>query len=137
MIDIYRLCVDLNNSQSDLKQKSDHIIANIYSVLNNPTKKTQGIINGWKEDFRYIYGDVEANLSSNNKLNHMELLARYGIKADEGTPARQVQLLFYAIQTYFSILIKCMMGEILAEDDLEKRDYESILLGDFAVLERL
>lgn len=132
MIDIYCLCMDLNNSQSDLKQKSDHIIANIYSVLNNPTKRTQGIINGWKEDFRYIYGDVEANLSSNNKLNHMELLARYRIKAEAGTLPGQVQLLFYAIQTYFSILIKCMMREILSEDDLGKRDYKSILLGDFA-----
>ncbi len=133
MINIYRLCVDLNNSQSNLKRESDHIIANIYNILNNPTKKTQGIINGWKEDFKYIYGDVEANLSNNNKLNHMELLARYGIEAGAGTLPGQVQLLFYAIQTYFNILIKCMMGEILAEDDLEKRDYASILLGDFAV----
>lgn len=111
MIDMYTLCMDLQNSQSDLRRKSNHIVSDIYNILNNPTEKTQKIIDGWKEDFSYIYGDVEAGSE---------------------TAAGQVQLLFYAVQTYFSILIKCVMREILAED-FDKKNYEGILLGDFAL----
>lgn len=47
--------------------------------LNDPTDKTVKIVEGWKREFRYVYGDVEANLSSNNKLDVEEILRRYGI----------------------------------------------------------
>lgn len=68
MLDLYMMCVDLKNSQSVLRQKSNVIILDIYKKLNDPTDKTVKIVEGWKREFRYVYGDVEANLSSNNKL---------------------------------------------------------------------
>lgn len=69
MLDLYMMCVDLKNSQSVLRQKSNVIILDIYKKLNDPTDKTVKIVEGWKREFRYVYGDVEANLSSNNKLD--------------------------------------------------------------------
>ena len=74
MLDLYMMCVDLKNSQSNLRRKSIDIILDIYKILNNPTDKTVKIVEGWKKEFRYVYGEVEANLSSNNKLDVEEIL---------------------------------------------------------------
>ena len=131
MIDLYMLCMDLKNNQSKFRQKSIAIIQDIYRIINNPSGKTSKIVDGWKEDFKYIYGDVKANLSSNNKLNITEIIERYHIEANAGTETEQVQLLFYSIQTYFSVLIKVMMKEILSEKT-EGIKNEDIILGRYA-----
>lgn len=132
MIDLYMMCIDLKNPQSSIRQKSNNIIQEIYGILNNPTEKTVKIIEGWKEDFKYIYGNVDANLSSNSKLNTTEILNRYGISEIPDEAAEKTQLLFYSIQTYFSILIKCMMREILDEGERTEISPEGLVLGDFA-----
>lgn len=133
MLDLYMLCADFRNTHSDMRKKSNYIIRQIYGFLNNPSKKTKLIINAWKEDFQYIYGDVEANLSSNNKLNTEEILLRYNIIATDTYRTEATQLLFYSIQTYFSLLIKCMMNSILNEKKKEEISYHELILGKFAV----
>lgn len=52
MLDLYMMCVDLKNSQSVLRQKSNVIILDIYKKLNDPTDKTVKIVEGWKREFR-------------------------------------------------------------------------------------
>ena len=98
MLDLYMMCVDLKNSQSVLRQKSNVIILDIYKKLNDPTDKTVKIVEGWKREFRYVYGDVEANLSSNNKLDVEEILRRYGIFPEKDIMSEQAQILilFYS-----------------------------------------
>ena len=131
MLDLYMMCADLKNSQSNLRRKSNDIILDIYKILNNPTDKTVKIVEGWKKEFRYVYGDVEANLSSNNKLDVEEILKRYGIVSEEDTMSEQVQMLFYSIQTYFSLLIKMMIKEVLSEETCEATA-EEVILGKYA-----
>ena len=131
MMDLYMLCMDLKNNQSKLRQKSTKIIQEIYRIINNPSEKTSTIIDGWKDDFRYIYGDVEANLSSNNKLSITEIIKRYHIEPKAGAEPEQAQMLFYSIQTYFSVLIKVMMKEVLSEQTEDMKN-EDIILGEFA-----
>ncbi|MCI6998694.1 MAG: N-6 DNA methylase [Eubacterium sp.] len=132
MLDLYMLCADLKNPHSDMRQKSNFIIRRIYKNLNNPTEKTDLILNAWKEDFQYIYGDVDANLSSNSKLNTEEILSRYEIIAQEEHRTEATKLLFYSIQTYFSLLVKCMMNSILDERKKNKISSQELILGDFA-----
>lgn len=132
MLDIYIMCMDLKNAHSNVRQKSNNIILDIYKILNNPTGKTVKIIEGWKKEFRYVYGDVDANLSSNNKLDIEEILSRYRITPDAQNTAEQAQMLFYAIQTYFSVLIKTMMREVLSGES-DAATIEDIILGRFAV----
>lgn len=132
MLDLYLMCMDLKNSNSVLRQKSNNIILNIYKILNNPTDKTVKIVGGWKKEFKYVYGDVEANLSSNNKLDVEEILSRYGIIPEAQNTAAQAQMLFYSIQTYFSLLIKTMMKEVLSKEGSET-SAEDIILGKFAI----
>ena len=132
MIDLYMLCMDLKNQQSYFAQQSKITIHEIYEIINAPTEKTQRIIKGWKKDFRYIYGDVDANLSSNNKLDTKSILNKYMVTPIEEREAEQTQLLFYAIQTYFSVLIKIMMQDILTDGDESYTDRD-IVRGRFAV----
>ena len=134
MIDLYFLCMDLKNRQSDFSQQSILIISRIYSHLNHPSEKTKRIIGGWKEDFRYIYGDIATNLSSNSKLKKDRLLDIYGIKlvpGDDGTEA--LQMLFFSVQTYFSLLTKYIMENTLQGiRDRRGFSHEEIIMGDFA-----
>lgn len=74
MINLYLLCADIKNSQSKFRKQTNTIISQIYSYLNHPNSKTETLITGWKEDFRYIYGDISTNLSSNSKLKKMNYL---------------------------------------------------------------
>lgn len=134
MIDLYLLCADLKNEQSDFRQQTTLIISQIYSYLNSPSYKTEKIITGWKEDFRYIYGDISTNLSSNSKLKKDALLENYGITAtsvDGETEA--LQLLFFSIQTYFCLLTKYIMKSILQGiRDENGFSHKEIIMGDFA-----
>lgn len=132
MLDLFMMCTDLKNAHSSLRQKSNDIILDIYKILNNPTDKTVKVVEGWKKEFKYVYGDIEANLSSNNKLDVNEILERYRINPEESNMVEQAQLLFYSIQTYFSLLIKTMMKEVLFEESYEATA-EDIILGRYAV----
>ena len=122
MIDLFLLCCDIKNVQSEFRKKSKLIISDIYKYFNTPTAKTQGMLNGWKEDFEYIYGDINTNISSNSKLDKKKMLQEYNIISDEKrSKAEEIQLLFFSIQTYFSLLIKTIVRNILQEDTTENR----------------
>ena len=126
------LCTDLKNPQSKIKQKSNFIIQQIYIILNQPSPKTALILTAWKEHFQYIYGVIDTNLASNNKLDADEILTRYGIDKHAQKEIEETQLLFFSIQTYFSILIKCMMNSILNEKKAQETSSTELLLGTFA-----
>lgn len=104
MLDLFLLCTDLKDTKSDTRRQSDHMIREIYKFLNAPSEKTRMILNGWKEDFQYIYGDVES---------------------------RQMQMEAFAIQTYFSILMKVIMNETL--DGESDAGPEDVLRGKFTL----
>lgn len=134
MINLYLLCADLKNNQSDFNQQTILIISQIFHQLNNATIETKKMIAGWKDDFRYTYGDISTNLSSNSKLNKDELLNNYGILAtSEIEKIETLQLLFFSIQTYFSLLTKFIMKSTLQgirnESDFS---YEDVVLGEFS-----
>lgn len=134
MIDVSLLCRDLKQDSSLLRERSRHVITEIFAFLRNPSPRTAGLIAGWREDFQYIYGDVSSNLSSNSKLDPEKLLRDYEINGIEGeTPAEALQMLFFAIQTYYSVLIKYIMAALLQEIRTENEPaQEDILLGTFA-----
>ena len=132
MLDLYMLCADLKNAHSDMRKKSNDSIRQIYEILNRPTEKTAFILKAWKENFQYMYGEIETNLSSNSKLNIEEILFRYEIPAQEENYMEATLLLFYSIQTYFSILVKGMMNFILGEKQSSDASFQELILGNFA-----
>lgn len=130
MIDLYLLCTDLKNNKSTLNKKSLSIIREIYYLLENSSDKTKTIYEGWDRNFKYIYGDINANLSSNNKLKTDHLLEKYSIDL-ENNSSIQVKFLFFSIQTYFCTLIKIMMKNILFNDEYFSNI--DLILGNYAI----
>lgn len=134
MINLYLLCAELKDKKSPFGHKTQSLISDIYDFLIHPSAKTAASIAGWKEDFRYIYGDINTNLSSNSRLDKMGLLSRYHIyNISEERSTESLQMLFLAIQTFFSLLTKYIMADIL-RGIREEGDFghKEILLGKFA-----
>ncbi len=134
MVDLPFLCANLKKKRSKLKQRAVGDMARLYSCLSRPSRRTEKIIAGWKEDFRSVYGDFATNLSSNQKLDRDAVLELYGISAAPGGDRTEaLQLLFFAVQTYFSLLIKYVMADVLqgirAENGFSP---EEMILGGFA-----
>ena len=57
---------------------------------------------------------------------------RYGIEKIEGNKVEATQLLFFSIQTHFSLLIKSMMNSILNEKTKQEISSYELILGKFA-----
>ena len=134
MIDLYLLCADLKNEQSDFRKHTVRCIAKIYFYLTHPSRKTADMTSGWKEDFQYIYGNLATNLSGNSRLDKQALLAAYGIPIAAGENGIEgVQLLIFSIQTYFNLLTKYILQNILQSiQDGRSFSHEEIISGDFA-----
>ena len=130
MLDLDALCSDLKRSRSPLRKTGNAILLRLLALLAAPSPKTQQLLAGWEEEFQYIYGDVRSNLSSNRKLEAERLLMEFGIVPGcaEEQP-RQVQMLFFAIQTYFTLLVKLAAREILS---CPGGSGEDLILGRFA-----
>lgn len=131
MINLRQFCFDLKNPQSNLTTTTRNIIREIYSFYNTPSCHTKEMLEKWKQDFKYIYGDVETNISSNSKLKKEALFSTYEISTIENSSdSESIQYLFFAIQTFFTLMIKVIMKSILI-GELPISD-EEIILGTFA-----
>lgn len=126
MTDLKRMSAELSSSRSEASKKSDEIIRELYGHLSRPSENTAAAFGEWSEDFRYIYGSAAENLSSNGKLDRGELAARFGISTEN---ENELMLLFFAVQTFFSILIKALTADVLTG-----RTYSpvEIVTGSFA-----
>lgn len=76
-------------------------------------------------------------MSSNSKLDRQELLCQYNITdvtdADKVQSAEMLQVLFFSIQTYFCLLIKYIMKNLLLNIRYENKFTDKdIILGRFA-----
>ena len=128
MLDLYALSADLRQPRSPCSLAAVSIIADIDAFLKSPGPKTALLAELWRADFRLIYGDVSANLSGNRRLDPADLLARYGLDPAGGEGEAVVRLLF-AIQTYFSLLLKAAMADLLGTPDAGEA---AVIMGVFA-----
>lgn len=130
MINLFQICGDLNSPRTILSKGSLSIIEEICSYYNRPSNETAAMIEAWKQDFSYIYGNVDTNLSSNSKLNVAEMLTTYSFKSKGNrTDSESIQLLFFGIQTYFSLFIKLILKETICRG--EELPYSEIIMGTF------
>lgn len=130
MLDLDALCKDLKRSRSPLRKTGNAILLQLLTLLDTPSTKTQQLLAGWQEEFQYIYGDVRSNLSSNSKLDTAALLHEFGLApGPEEERPHQVQQLFFVIQTYFTLLLKLVIRDILSCPGSSDED---LILGRFA-----
>ena len=124
MIDLGAFCGDLKNTQSPLRKEIDRAGADALALLRRPSEKTAGLTAGWREDFRAIYGDLSAGLSGNSRLARL---------AEDCGGADELQLLFFSIQTCYSLLIKSIMASALRGTwGGGEPTREELILGTFA-----
>ena len=134
MINLFLLSTDYKNKKSIARNTANGIISDIYTFLQDSEDVTiNEIISEWKEDFKYIYGDIRTNISSNAKLVLEDLVSEFNIShgSNNENEIENLQLLFFSIQTYFSLLVKSIIKNSLENSEL-KEDYQSLIMGSFA-----
>lgn len=130
MLDLAALYREFKRSRSPVRQTGSEVIGQLNALLQTPDPKIQALLAEWQEMFQNCYGDVNANLSSNRKLETAALLAQFGVApAAEPEQPYQLQLLFFAIQTYFTLLLKLTARYALNSPE---RGGADLLLGRFA-----
>ena len=112
MFDFASFCKDLRLPGANLQTTISSIIHEIFIHVKCLSQKKSIFFEKWKQDFEYIYGDIELNLSRNYKLNPKSLFESYNIPYSERCND-DILLLFFSIQIFTSIFIKSFTQNIL------------------------
>lgn len=107
MLDLQMLRADFDRGESPLQEKIHRITYEIGSFLLSPSVETAAVVEAWKEEFSYIYGEPNSHASGSSGWEEQELLQ------------------IFALQTCFSILVKIMMRGILCDYFAAERDAEA------------
>ena len=128
MLDLHRLCRDMSEPGSPLRRESESLIGRIAVCLERPSPRTAELLALWRESFRVIYG--EASLSAHKRLDPAALLAVCGLEPGRMEAREErMQTLVFAIQTYFSLLVKAAVAAMLGDD---LRDWPGVIRGKAA-----
>src|SRR5699024_5959130 len=68
-------------------------------------------------EFKFIYGDIENNISSNKKIKPDKLIEFFNLNIDRDL---DINKLFFSIQTYFTLFIKIIAFEIVKDLNQDK-----------------
>ncbi len=123
--DFDKFYFDINEHDSEISNISNNIILQIYLILKNPSSKTKAVITEWEKLLDYLYGDLNSK-SINRKINILNFSKIY--KTDIKNK-KDFLLLFFAIQTYFSLIIKYILKIHLTNNEYTVKDF---ILGNFA-----
>ena len=117
MLDLELLCRDLKRSRSSIRKTGNALILQLFTILNHPTPETKGLFTQWTEEFQSIYGDIHLTLSCNRKLDTDALLREFGVAQPLQKNNQDILMLFFSIQTFFSLLLKEITGHLLGCSD--------------------
>lgn len=113
MLDLELLCKDLKRSRSPIRKTGNALILQLFTILHHPTPETKQFFTQWMEDFQSIYGDIHLTLSCNRKLDTDGLLREFGITEYTQEDSYHLLMLFFSIQTFFSLLLKQITRHLL------------------------
>lgn len=113
MLDLELLCRDLKRSRSPIRKTGNTLILQLFTILNHPTSETKQLFTQWTDEFQSIYGDIHLTLSCNRKLDTSVLLREFGIIQSAQGDSHDVLMLFFSIQTFFSLLLKQITRHLL------------------------
>lgn len=135
MLKLDILSKDLKKRRSRLRKSADGIITEIYSFLSGPSEKTRAAIEEWERIFRFLYGGAPFSHTGNIRFRTDGLLAEYSAVPGSDGEKEAVRLLIFSIQTYYSLLVKYIINDILGcinNDGTAGFSYKDIILGTFA-----
>jgi len=137
LLNLQHISIELQNDYSSLSKISKKLIRKFYKSITNPKEEIEELINLWKNEFEFIYGNVNDNLSSNTKIKPEKLAEFYSIDTID-INGLQVTELFMSIQTYLSLLVRTLAYKLVKsfrndnDDELcNKRLISEIMDGSF------
>lgn len=112
VLDLELFCKDLKRSRSPIRKTGNRLILQLFTILHTPSPQTKTLLAQWMAEFQTIYGDIHLTLSGNRKLDTAALFREFGIPAPTHEE-QAVLLLFFSIQTFFSLLLKQITYQLL------------------------
>lgn len=111
LLDLFKITIDLKDNKSSLSNVLNEAVEEVYMEMFYQKEINIELFDLWKKDFNFIYGDLENNLSSNNKINMVKLSKDYGFQ-EVANPIG----FFLSIQTVLAIFVKFMTFRILSTE---------------------
>ena len=118
MLNLELLCKDLKRSRSPIRKAGNTLIFQLFTILNHPTPETKQLFTQWTDEFQSIYGDIHLTLSCNRKLDTGALLQEFGITQPAQDDSQDILMLFFSIQTFFSLLLKQIIKHLLGSSNI-------------------
>ena len=112
MLNLKLISIDLQNDSSKLSIISKKLIRKFYNEIISSDSKNFELMRLWKDEFEFIYGKIDDNLSSNRKIKPDELSRFYDIYISKPEDLQVVDL-FMSIQTYLSLLVRIMTYKLI------------------------
>lgn len=112
MLNLHQISVDLQNEYTIISKNSRDLINMLYHKINSPDENTKEVLEQWNEEFKFIYGNINENFSSNKKIKPSELARIYRFN-DEEIKNIEITSLFLAIQTYLSLLVRLITYKLI------------------------
>lgn len=119
MLNLCEINNSLKDSKSNLNEIGRNIINILYNKLNTSDEELNKIELEWNKEFKFIYGDIEKNISSNKKIKPEKLVKIYDLNCNGKL---NINKLFFSVQTYFTLFIKVLAFEILKDIKEDKKD---------------
>ena len=129
MLNLHRISVDLQNEYTIISQNSRDLVNMLYHKINSHDENTKEVFEQWNEEFKFIYGNINENFSSNRKVKPSELAKIYKF-TDEEIEKIEITSLFLAIQTYLSMLVRLITYKLInsvKDNDLSTFDTKEFL----------
>lgn len=115
VLNLYEINVDLQNKCSDISKNARDLIKAFYHEMANPNEDLGRVLEQWKKEFQFIYGDINGNFSSNKKIKPVELAELFGFEDSEFADL-DIVVLFLACQTYLSLLLKLISHRLIESE---------------------
>lgn len=128
MLNLHRISVDLQNEYTIISQNSRDLVNIFYHKINSPDESTEEVLKQWTEEFKFIYGNINENFSSNKKIKPSELARIYSFN-DEEIENIEITSLFLAIQTYLSLLVRLITYKLI--NSVKDNDLETLETKEF------
>ena len=131
MLNLHQISVDLQNDYTNISQNSKELINIFYNKISKKGDIAEELLTKWKREFKFIYGNIDDNFSSNNKIKPVELARIYNLTNRE-VENIDITSLFLAIQTYLSLLVRLITYKLvdsIKNNSLETDDIKSFILN--------
>lgn len=132
MYDLHAIHAQLQNTHSQLFQAQNGMIRCLYGKLQRLQSSGDPLFCMWQTELEFTYGNLDALLSQNAKVNPPQLWEWYGFHGEQKANLSQ---LLKSIQTFYSVLIKLITynlvhGSVATEPyDMTAQTIKDILSG--------